>query len=468
LSGISDSKNWESKFYSYFSVELATKSSLFLIVIFTVIVVLDSVIVKFSTYGDAELTAEENIYVFIILFVGFAAIGTVLLNSVNKGTEESRYKTSTSLRFLHRVIIGILILNIAIILFEILQMLLLDKFAIVLTSYSTYLCTISSLFFLGILLFKFLTWVKKHRNFVVILFAISIILLSVCILISVIYLEANYARFLLPYKKPYPLHLFVTTFPTVTSSNELLTSAFDFFSVLSFIVMWVATILLLKQYQNKIGKIRYSILVCIPLIYYLFPFESYFGNIFSPFMLNSPITFTVFYVLIFSATKQVGALLFSLAFISSSVLVVNSRVRRSILISAIGITFVFGSTEIATLQYILYPPYGMITQSFLPLGSYLLFIGIYNSAVTVSRDTALRKEFYKSAKSQLGLLKTIGVTEMEKELEKKFKTVEKHTTRIEGLEEYHVQEEELKEIMRDVLKELYSNVKNGKANNNKA
>ena len=50
----------------------------------------------------------------------------------------------------------------------------------------------------------------------------------------------------------------------------------------------------------------------------------------------------------------------------------------------------------------------------MPLGSYLLFIGIFTSATGIARDTNLRKEFYKSAKSQLDLLKTIGMTQMEK------------------------------------------------------
>lgn len=220
-------------------------------------------------------------------------------------------------------------------------MIFLNKYAIVLLTYASYLSHISSVLFLGILIFKFLIWVKAHRNYVTILYTISILLLSLCIIVSLVYLESHYARSLIPYKKAYPLHFFVTTFPTVTKFTESLTTAFDLFSVLSFITIWVATIILLKQYQYKIGRIRYLILVCIPLIYYLFPFESYFGNIFSPFLLNSPITFSVIYVVIFSATKQVGSLLFSLAFISASGLVINPRARKSILISAIGIAFVF-------------------------------------------------------------------------------------------------------------------------------
>jgi hypothetical protein len=73
--------------------------------------------------------------------------------------------------------------------------------------------------------------------------------------------------------------------------------------------------------------------------------------------------------------------------------------------------------EISPLQYHIYPSYGLITQAFLPLGAYLLFVGIFISAKHVSGDAKLRKVFYESAASQLSLLKTIGVSEMEKEFE---------------------------------------------------
>lgn len=127
-------------------------------------------------------------------------------------------------------------------------------------------------------------------------------------------------------------------------------------------------------------------------------------------------SFGVNYTLFFSSTKQIGALLFSLAFLTVSSLVTNERVRKSALISAIGIAILFGSIEITTLQYRLYPPFGLVTQAFMTLGAYLLLVGLITSATSVARDAKLRKEFYKNATSQISLLKTIEITEMEKEL----------------------------------------------------
>jgi hypothetical protein len=196
----------------------------------------------------------------------------------------------------------------------------------------------------------------------------------------------------------------------------------------------------------------------IPLIYYIFPFQSYFGDVLFPLLLSSPISFSIIYVLIFSATKQVGAVLFSLAFWAASTLVYDNRIRKSLLISSIGMMILFGTFEISPLQYHVYPPYGFITQAFIPLGAYLLFVGIFTSAKNISRDSELRKEFYKSAASQLTLLKAIGVSQMEKELEKNVKSIEKRLLERTGeshFEEQRLEEENVKEILHDVLNELY-------------
>ena len=76
--------------------------------------------------------------------------------------------------------------------------------------------------------------------------------------------------------------------------------------------MWAATMALLNQYKYRFGKIKYYALATIPLIYFIFPFHTYFANFLSPFVIDSPIAVSVIYTIFFSATKQVGAFLFSL------------------------------------------------------------------------------------------------------------------------------------------------------------
>ena len=110
----------------------------------------------------------------------------------------------------------------------------------------------------------------------------------------------------------------------------------------------------------------------------------------------------------------------------------------------------FGSIEITPLQYHVYPPFGFITESFIPIGAYLLFVGIYVSAKNIARVSEIRKVFYKSAESQLNLLRAIGVSEMEKELIKQVPSLEKNIDIPETIDE-PLDSEKVKLIIRDVL-----------------
>lgn len=120
---------------------------------------------------------------------------------------------------------------------------------------------------------------------------------------------------------------------------------------------------------------------------------------------------------------------------------------------------VFGSIEISPLQYRIFPPYGLVTVAFIPLGAYLLLVGITTSAIGVSRDAHSRKEFYKLAHSQLSLLKTIGITQMENELLKECKPVLARSNELKETEYQPLEQSDVKEIIHAVLQELQAREK---------
>ena len=66
------------------------------------------------------------------------------------------------------------------------------------------------------------------------------------------------------------------------------------------------------------------------------------------------------------------------------------------------------------------PPFGLVTICFMGLASYLLYIGIYSSALSVSEDSRLRQRIRKEAlKESQQFLDAIGTAEMEQEIEQK-------------------------------------------------
>ena len=81
---------------------------------------------------------------------------------------------------------------------------------------------------------------------------------------------------------------------------------------------------------------------------------------------------------------------------------------------------IFASEQAIILVNKPYPPFGLPTISFLGLSSYLLLlIGIYSSAISVSEDSKLRQSIRNSALRETKLLDSIGMAQMEQEIQRR-------------------------------------------------
>jgi hypothetical protein len=430
---------------------LTRKSSLIFILVIASIIIIDSTIVEFYSFSGVRTSSGVNVVIFIAFSIVFAFSAILLVTCVKTITSKSTYKLPKKLRNFHYIIFGVLILTIGLISMTIFQIIALNKYHIILLHLVTYISHLSALAFAIPLVVILAKWFKSRRNYIILLYIITFSLVSTNIVVSLAYYEQILSRSYVIEIKPYRISTYVTGFYS-KPADESLSSDYNVIFILSFLVIWVATMALLNQYKYRLGKIRYYALTIIPLIYFIFPFHTYFANLLSPFVLNSPIAVSVIYTILFSATKQVGAFLFSLSFLIASRVVPNDSVKKSLLISCIGMTILFSSVEITPLQYKVLPPYGLITEAFIPLGAFLLLVGIFTSAVNVSQDGELRRDFRKSAIAQLNLLRTIGIAQMEKELVKNFKLAEKRYPNLETTQDYS--EENVKQIVHEVLQEL--------------
>ena len=89
------------------------------------------------------------------------------------------------------------------------------------------------------------------------------------------------------------------------------------------------------------------------------------------------------------------------------------------ILSGFGLMLFFGSNQAVVLVNYPYPPFGLATISFLGLSSYLIFVGIYASAISVSGDTELRKSIRKYAITESKLLDSIGSAQMEQQIQRR-------------------------------------------------
>ncbi|MDP9306459.1 MAG: cytochrome c oxidase assembly protein COX16 [Thermoproteota archaeon] len=434
--------------------KVTNKLALFFILAISVITVIDSNVINFYAYTNKELPVSSKIGIFTIFSITFAIFAIVLLKSIESYDFNSNYKRKKAQNLVRFTALTSQFMVIALLAVEIVQMAFVKMYNSNLTLLILFSSFVPSVLFILLLVVLLVRWFRSSKNFMIIAYAISFSIVCIYLVLSIVYVNVQYTS-TSEWIKAKSLHSTL-----VNSSVSDLSFSFgvtlDALSLLSFVFVWIATVALLRQYRNKIGSTRFWLIITIPLMYFLFPFETYFANFSEAMLSGSPVIFSVIYIVLFSATKQVGGVLFSIVFLTAATKIKQPNLQNSLKMAAIGISVVFSSIEINSLLYAAYPPYGVLTIMLMPLGSYCLFIGLFASARLVSQDKKLRKEFFQSAEKQLGLLKTIGKVQMEKELEKSLKSILKRPSILEESKDDYRGEENVRELVQEVLDELRS------------
>jgi hypothetical protein len=88
------------------------------------------------------------------------------------------------------------------------------------------------------------------------------------------------------------------------------------------------------------------------------------------------------------------------------------------LISAFGIMLLFAANQSTFLVLVPYPPFGLVTVSFMGLASYLFYLGIYSASVSVSEDLKRRQSIRTVAiRESTKFLDSIGTAEIVHEID---------------------------------------------------
>ena len=439
---------------SHLSLKITNKVALFFILAISIIIVIDSSVINFYAYTNKELPVSSKVGIFTIFSITFAVFAIVLLKAIESYDLMSSYKRKKAQNLVRFTALASQFMVIAFLVVEIVQMVFVKMYNSSLTLLILFTSFVPSVLFILLLVVLLVRWFRSSKNFMIIAYAISFSIVCIYLVLSIVYVNVQYTS-TSEWIKAKSLHSTL-----VNSSVSDLSFSFgvtlDALSLLSFVFVWIATVALLRQYRNKIGRTRFWVIIMIPLIYFLFPFETYFANFSEAMLSGSPVIFSVIYILLFSATKQVGGILFSIVFLTAATKIKQPNLQNSLKIAAIGIAIVFSSIEINSLLYAAYPPYGVLTIMLMPLGSYSLFMGLFASARLASQDKKLRREFFQSTEKQLAFLQTLGKVQMEKELEKSLKSILKRSSVLDESRDDYRREENVRELVQEVLDEVRS------------
>jgi hypothetical protein len=245
-----------------------------------------------------------------------------------------------------------------------------------------------------------------------------------------------------------------------SNPKALLSFGFQITSVASYILMWIATAVLLRNNMRKLGRVKYWTLVSIPLIYFLIQFQPLVLQVLFPLRMNEPVMFSLIYTLFFSVSRYIGGLLFGIAFWSIGIRVSNDKLIDFLTLSAYGLVLFFASNQAILLATAGFPPFGVSTICYIGLASYLVLVGIYSSAISVAQDVNMRKSIKKSLEEQSTLLHKIATSEMEREVASNIinsiKRISKQTEQQTGIES-SMEEDDIKNYVAQIIKEMKRN-----------
>jgi hypothetical protein len=430
---------------------------LLLVSIIVAILIIDISILRVARLGGWEFRNWQTIVLFVLMSSGFAAGQYFILQFIKRISDKEIkivvWKKLSIVTF-RKAVSAIQYALTAILCLIILQMVLYSNYASVAVTTATSISYVTAFVMMTLLSYKFFLWFNHKRtkdDLAILLYAISSAALAINIAVAMT-LEYELAAY-----KPAIMSPYRTGQLGISGSASLdivLNPLFTVTSIMGFVLMWAATATVLRSHSQKLGQKKYWFLVSIPLVYFISQFLTLFLNQLTYLIVLYPIAFALLMVF----TKPVGGVLFGAAFLSiaRSSLPDKSVGRDYMTLAAYGVMMFFVAIQ-NTASQVAYPPFGLIGASFVGLSAYLMFLGLYSSAISISNDIKLRQSIRNSAAKESELLDSIGTAQMEQELQKRvLKIVKKNSDSM--VEETGVQpslgEQDIKEYLDMVVDEI--------------
>jgi hypothetical protein len=420
------------------------------------ILVIDTSLSKVSDLLGKQSYVGWSAAVYLLLTGAFAAAQLFLLRFTKKKIMELGINKAPHLKLLHSIVTLTQYILIAVIFFLNYELIVTSHYNTVILAIITTISHVLALFVLTVLSYRLILWSMSDKSkAIVLLYAISSMGLATNVIFSLPYMDVSLIN-----RPPIVSANSINNFIPVVggSTNSFLSNGYVISDIVSFIAIWISSLFLLHRFSKRIGATKFWIIVASPLAYFLSQFVAVFFNILSVLMGTvDPLLFNILITLVFTSTKLAGGVLFGVAFWTvARTIRKDSHVRDYMIISAYGVILFFVS-EVSGLIQAPFPPFGVLAMTIEGFASYMLFLGIYSSAISVTQDSVLRRSIRKSVETQSNLLQGIGAAEMQKEMERTvLKTTKENAEKMKedtGVEKA-MTDVEMKDYMNQVVNEL--------------
>ena len=428
-----------------------SKKLLILMVVVIITILIDSEIGIVADFIPEQLSSSTGLAAFIGIAIVFAVTQYFILSYIKQSNKETQAR-ALNLDLTYSIISIAQFVLVGILAFIILQIIIAQQYSIM-TLYASHVISYGLwIVTLGLLARAFFSWYRlSSKNIMVLILALSMI----AYVVNGITGLTSYFD-MLTQQKPVVTSTDIAYFPdfSIASLGSQIGLASQIASSIAYVLTWIGTAKLLYPHIKKLGKTKFWTIMGAAMAYYLVSFPLFVLGYFTPSENIDAMT----NILIFSLGAIFSGVVFGAAFLSvARTLQKGSALRNHMILAAYGF-LLFYMAGSATAAQAAYPPFGLASVSFTGLSCYLIYSGLYSSAVTVSQDIALRHSIRQSVTAQSKLLDSIGTAQMEQELQSRILTVTKKLSgkmEEETGVEASMTEEDIKEHIEMVRKEIH-------------
>lgn len=428
-----------------------SKKLLILMVVVIITILIDSEIGYIADFIPEQLSSSTGLAAFIGIAIVFAVTQYFILSYIKQSNKETQAR-ALNLDLTYSILSIAQIVLVGILAFIILQIIIAQQYSIM-TLYASHVISYGLwIVTLGLLAKAFFSWYRlSSKNIMVLILALSMI----AYVVNGITGLTSYFD-MLTQQKPVVTSTDIAYFPdfSIVSLGSQIGLANQIASSIAYVLTWIGTVKLLYPHIKKLGKTKFWVIMGAAMGYYLVSFPLFVLGYFTPSENMDAMT----NILIFSLGAIFSGVVFGAAFLSvARTLQKESTLRNHMILAAYGflLFYIAGSASAAQAAY---PPFGLASVSFTGLSCYLIYSGLYSSAVTVSQDVSLRHSIRKSVTEQSKLLDSIGTAQMEQELQTRVLTIAKKLSckmEEETGVEVSMTEEDMKEHIEMVRNEIH-------------
>ena len=421
-----------------------------------------------------ELSSNLGIALFVSLAIIPNAAGYYVLRRfiapVHEANIASNASSSSSsfFRLTYNLLRVAFFSNAAFLAIIIIEIVLSSKFHVGLSVFSIQVNTVLAIILSTFLSYKFLSWYKGNHDLTVLLFGLTFAIVAITWAID----DGTQTAFFLlndglgRIEEPHMIPEEPEGSTNLQSSNQKSDPILHTFFLLrlipgriAFLLYWIGTALLLRRYSTRIGRLKFWIILSLPIVILFVGSVFIFGGIVGTQLFRGVIT---------AVSTVLGGVLFGVIFLTIARGLEqkqqqyhrggSSMISQYLTMSAFGVILYLVATtppsHIIDWVHIPYPPFANVVWSFAAFAVYLYSFGFYFSTLAISQDTNLRKSVQKLAIDEANMLHSLGFEQMQREIRERVINLTKEQEEVlkeqTGIEQ-HVSEEEMKDYVKEVM-----------------